>query len=411
WTEAEKSYVLSSFNWGHVLVQIPGSLLVRYFGVRTTLILSTFGVAALSAITPTSLKGKDSYKIYCIIRLAQGLFQGLSIPCVHEHLAKWSPPLDRKLLGVIAYSGIYCGTILAPLASGAIAGSLFGWPAMMYLSALLGFLWCLLWWFLGENNAGSSHLIDVAEREYIKRAQSFQCACLKNTPEVPWAAIVRSVPFRALVIVTCAQDWIDSTIEVEIPSYLNGVLGMSIEKNGMTAALPHLVQWIMSYVYLLTAHVAIIYQIIGRTPLRKCAVTVSTWGPAALYIAIGFLDQRNTSLVVVLMTIKAGLKEGTDISGFLNAIDLSPNHATVLLGIMSAVTVLPSPLGPLLIGAIVTDPMDQSQWQIIFALMGMVFFLSNWVFILWGSSELQPWDSLGIQHSCSDEYSRGCNVS
>lgn len=277
-----------------MFVQIPGSFVVRHLGVRTTLILSTFIGAVLSALTPLGIQVGD-WKTYCGIRLAQGICQGLSIPCLHEHLAKWSPPPDRKLLGVVAYSGIYCGTILASLVSGFIAGSPIGWPGMMYLSAAVGFLWCLLWWFLGENDAASSYWISAPERNYIQRTLCPQHRCLQGPPPVPWRAILGSVPFLALVIVKTSQQLVDSTIELQVPSYISGVLGMSIENNGLSTALPHLVQWAVSYVYLFLAEVAVMRRLIRRTPCesgpspfplgvrQQCLLASDTWTSVTRY--------------------------------------------------------------------------------------------------------------------------------
>ncbi|XP_026842048.1 putative inorganic phosphate cotransporter isoform X1 [Drosophila persimilis] len=404
WTEAEKSYIFSSFNWGYLLMQIPGCFLVRCLGAKLPMIVATFFVALFSLCTPIGIQMGD-WKGFCAIRLGQGLCQGLMLPCIHEHLAKWSPPEELKQLGVIAYSGTYCGTILALLGSGYIADSSIGWPGISYVSAAACLSWCLLWFFWGENEPGSSYWIGSDERNYIESCLKSGTACPRELIPIPWLAILGSVPFRALVVVHCAQRWADSTMEVQIPSYLDGILQVKITRNGLISSLPYMVKWIMSHVYILIAHVAIMRHLIDQTPLQKWIVTISTWGPALLYIAIGFLDRANAGLVVVLMTIKEGFSAGSSIGGTMNTIALAPNHSAVLLGIMSVLSEVFTPLTPLVTGVIVTDPTNRSQWQIIFCLIALVFFLSNWVYIIWGSSELQPWDAGDFLHVCTAECS------
>ncbi|XP_041449129.1 putative inorganic phosphate cotransporter [Drosophila obscura] len=402
WTEAEKSYILSSFNWGYLLMQIPGSFVVRSLGAKMTMLVPTFVVALFCVCTPSGIKMGD-WRAFCAIRLSQGLCQGLMLPCIHEHLVKWSPPAELKHLGVIAYSGIYCGTILALLGSGYIANSSIGWPGISYVSAASCLCWCLLWFFWGENEPGSSHWIGADERSYIESSLKSAHTCPRREIPVPWKAIFASVPFRALVVVNSAQHWADATMEVQIPSYLHGVLQMSITRNGLTSALPYIVRWIMSHVYILVEHIALVRNLIRPTPLKKWIVTVSTWGPALLYVAIGFLDRKNAGLVVTLMAIKAGLSAGSSIGGRMNIIALSPNHSALLMGIMCVLSDVFTPLTPLVTGAIVTDPTNRYQWQIVFGLIALVFFLSNWVYIIWGSNELQPWDADDFLHKCPVE--------
>ncbi|XP_034654775.1 putative inorganic phosphate cotransporter [Drosophila subobscura] len=404
WTEAEKSYILSSFNWGYLLMQIPGSFLVRRLGAKMSMIVPTFVVALLSVCTPLGIQIGD-WRAFCGIRLCQGLCQGLMVSCRHEHLAKWSPPAELKQMGVIAYSGIYCGTILALLGSGYIANSSIGWTGISYVSAACCLCWCMLWFVWGENDPSSSYWIGEVERNHIESSLKSGHTCPKGDIPVPWQAIISSVPFRALVVVNCAHHWADATMEVQIPSYLHGVLQMSITKNGLTSSLPYLVRWIMSHVYILVAHMAIVRELIRPTPLKKLIVTLSTWGPALLYISIGFLDRTNAGLVVTLMAIKAGLSAGSSIGGTMNIIALAPNHSALLMSILCVLSDVFTPLTPLITGAIVTDPANRSQWQIVFCLIALVFFLSNWVYIIWGSSELQPWDADDFLHKCSVECS------
>ncbi|SPP75828.1 blast:Putative inorganic phosphate cotransporter [Drosophila guanche] len=349
--------------------------------------------------------GYPDRRAFCLIRLCQGVCQGLMVPCRHEHLAKWSPPAELEQMGVIAYSGIYCGTVLALLGSGYIANSSIGWTGISYVSAASCLCWCMLFFFWGENDPSSSYWIGDVERNHIESSLNSGHTCPKGDIPVPWQAIISSVPFRALVVVNCAHHWDDSTMEVQIPSYLHGVLHMSITKNGLTSSLHYLVRWIMSHVYILIAHMAIVGELIRPTPLKKWIVTVSTWGPALLYIAIGFLDRTNAGWVVTLMAIKAGLSAGSSIGGTMNIIALAPNHSALLMSILCVLSDVLTPLNPLITGAIVTDPANRSQWQIVFCLIALVLFLSNWVYIIWGSSELQPWDADDFLHKCSVECS------
>ncbi|XP_064547882.1 putative inorganic phosphate cotransporter [Drosophila montana] len=393
WSEAQRSYILSSFYWGYIITQFPAGFLVRRFGAKQVLFIPTCATAVLSAVTPYCI-GWGGWVAFSVLRIVMGLFQGLIFPCIHEHLAKWSPPKDRNRLGVFAYSGADCGSVLAMAISGLIANSSMGWPGISYVSAGLCGIWCVVWLLLSANNAPSSRLVGLDERVYIERSMKRNDGFHAQKIPIPWRAIWTSVPFYALLIVRSAQGWANSTMQLQTPAYMHGVLEMDIKSNALFSALPFLAMWCMSYVYLAFADIAMSRQWMSLTTLRKSINTISYWGPAAALIGIGFLDKSQTGLAIALMTINAGLNAGSGIGSILTIIDMSPNHSGMLMAIVNGVGNIFPLLTPLLVGVIVTEPSSRSQWQIVFALTAIVFFFGNLVYIIWGTTDQQPWDAV-----------------
>ncbi|XP_017868548.1 PREDICTED: putative inorganic phosphate cotransporter [Drosophila arizonae] len=392
WSEEQKSYILSSFYWGYIVTQFPAGLLVRRYGAKRMLFIPTFATALLSCLTPVCISW-GGWLAFSVLRLINGLFQGLMFPSVHEHLAKWSPPKERNRLGVFAYSGSECGSAIAMALSGVIAGSSLGWPGISYVSAGLCGIWCILWLWLAADSAPSSRFIGGDERDYIERLMGRTDGFHDQKIAIPWRAIWTSVPFYALLVVRGAQGWATSILQLQTPRYMHGVLEMDIKSNALFTALPFLVIWFMSYVYLAFADLIMARKWMSLTTLRKSINTISFWGPAAALIGIGFLDKSQTSLAIALMTINAGLNAGSGIGNMLTIIDMSPNHSGMLLAITNCAICISPLLSPLLVGVIVTDPSSRAQWQIVFALTAIVFFIGNLVYIIWGTTDQQPWDA------------------
>ncbi|ALC41268.1 CG7881, partial [Drosophila busckii] len=392
WTGPEKSYILSSFYWGYTITQFPAGFLVRRFGAKAILFIPTIATAILSALTPYCISW-GGWVAFCVLRLVMGLFQGLIFPCIHEHLAKWSPPMERNRLGVFAYSGSDCGVVMAMGISGGIAYSAIGWPGLFYVTAGMCLAWCVIWVLLGANNAPSSRLVGPDERDYIERSMARPDGFHDQKIPVPWRALWTSVPFYALLIVTCAQGWSFSIMQLQTPAYMHGVLEMEIMKNALYSALPFVAMWCMSYMYLIFADIAMSRQWMSLNVLRKSISTVALWGPAAALIGIGFLDKEQTALAIALMTINAGLNAGFGIGCNLTIIDMSPNHSGMIMAIINGISNLLSLGAPLLVGVIVTDESSRGQWQIVFAMTAILFFLGNLVYIIWGSTNQQPWDA------------------
>ncbi|XP_053959741.1 putative inorganic phosphate cotransporter [Anastrepha ludens] len=392
WNEQHKSYILSSFYWGYVFTQFPGGYLSRHYGAKITILIATLGSAVCSLITPLCVR-LGGWPIFCAIRLLQGLFQGVIFPAIHDHLAKWSPLHERNLLGALSLSGTDCGTVIALASSGLIASSSIGWPGISYVSASVCLVWCVFWLVFGADNPPSSKFISPQECKYIETSLERNDGFHQQKIPVPWRAIFTSVPFLAFLVGRCAEAWGFTTLQAQIPSYMNGVLHMEIKKNGLFSALPYLTMWISLYVYLAIANFLTKGNILSLTAMRKTINTVSLWIPALLLIGIGFLDSSQQAWAIALMTLNVGINGGSTIGCTLNTIDLAPNHAGILMGLSNTIVNIVPILSPLLVGVIVTDKHNRTQWQIIFAIAAVIFFLGNLVYIIWGTSETQPWNA------------------
>lgn len=329
-------------------------MLSKRFGAKIVMNVSTLLSAVFSAITPWCV-GWGGWQAFCVIRICQGLFQGGLFPCMHEHLAKWSPINERNRLGALSQTGIECGTVLALGLGGIIAEGPLGWPGISYVSASLCFLWCLLWTLFASNNATESRFISDKEKHYIESSLEHADDFHKTKIPVPWKSIWLSVPFIALLIARCAEGYGLNILQTQIPSYMNGILGLHIKSNALFSALPFLVMWGMSYVYVILADVLLHKNWLSLTGIRKLINSIAYWVPAVGLIGIGFLDVDNKTLAIVMMTVLVGVNSGATIGSCLNTIDLSPNHAGVLMGIVNTIANFMPLIAPLIVGVIVTD--------------------------------------------------------
>ncbi|KAM8711216.1 hypothetical protein ACLKA7_000366 [Drosophila subpalustris] len=392
WSAAEKSYIISSFFWGYIITQFLGGYLCKLFGVKRVMLWATFSSGVCSAVTPPLIYW-GGWGAYCGIRVIMGCAQGVIFPSMHQHLARWSPPEERNRLGALSYTGIECGNVLSMFVSGMIARSPMGWPGISYISAVVAFACCILWIVFGANNVTESRFIGQAEKHYINSSLQHGSNYHKAIIPIPWRAIWTSVPFLALVVTRCAAIYGLSTLQAEIPAYMNGVLQMDIKENALFSALPFVASWALSYVYLIAADILLAKNWLSLTAIRKTMNSFAFWLPAATLIGIGFLDVDQKTLAIVLMTLSVGLNSGGTIGSSINTIDLSANHASILMGIVNTASCVMSVITPLIAGAIVTDKTDRSQWQIVFIITSVIFIVFNCIYVAFGTAKSQPWDA------------------
>uniref|UniRef100_T1H5K0 Major facilitator superfamily (MFS) profile domain-containing protein n=1 Tax=Megaselia scalaris TaxID=36166 RepID=T1H5K0_MEGSC len=170
WTFDEKQLILSTFYWGYIFTQVPGGYAAQKLGSKIVLLLSILLSSLLSLVTPVSII-YGGWRAYCVIRVLQGLAQGVMLPSIYDHLAKWSPKEERNLQGTLALSGYSCGLVFGMGISGVIAASAMKWPGIFYVSGAIGVFWSILWIIFGASTPNSSRFITEKEKKFIESTQ------------------------------------------------------------------------------------------------------------------------------------------------------------------------------------------------------------------------------------------------
>ncbi|XP_055838556.1 putative inorganic phosphate cotransporter [Episyrphus balteatus] len=404
WDEKQKSYILSSFFWGYIVSQIPGGYAARRFGVKVCILIGTFGSAILGLAVPFCVFW-GGWQIFCAIRVLQGLCQGIIYPCVYQQIAMWSPVEERNLLGALTQTGVESGTIMSMYVTGMIAASDLGWPGISYIFSGAGVVFSLIWFIFAENTPADAKFITSAERNYILTSQ----ANAKNSQEkqksikVPWKAILTSGPFISYLVVQTFDSWGFATMQAQIPAYLHGVLKMEITKNALYSALPYVATFVLAFTFMISADVILKNKWVSLLVLRKIFSTIAMWGSAAFLIGIGFLSETQTALAITFLTLNVGLASASVIGSLLNLIDLSPNHSGILMGFTNTLLNVVPILSPIVVGLIVNDATDRSQWQIVFLISAGLYFLGNLQYLFFAQTNVQPWDSEDFMTKCDTE--------
>lgn len=130
WDSKERGLILSAFFYGYILTQFAGG----YFGSRIGGNL-VFGVgigatAILTLLTP--LAAKAGVPTLIAVRVIEGIFEGVTFPCIHAVWSRWSPPHERSRMATMAFAGNYAGTVVSMPMSGILAQA-YGWESLFYV--------------------------------------------------------------------------------------------------------------------------------------------------------------------------------------------------------------------------------------------------------------------------------------
>ncbi|XP_052747726.1 putative inorganic phosphate cotransporter isoform X2 [Galleria mellonella] len=389
WSLSIQSMILSSFFWGYIVLQIPGGVLASRFGGKI-LILICIGVNSLiTLLIPTAARLGD-WQMVCACRVLQGLSQGFIYPSLHTLVAKWVPLEEKGRLGTVVYVGGQLGTAFQHIAAGFIA-DLWGWPAIFYVTGTIGAIWTIVYIIIGSSSPQESRFITSEERLYIQTSLG-QIGGHKRY-KTPWKAIFTSMPFISLIIAHCGQNWGHWTLITEIPSYMSKVLGVDIKHNGIISALPYLALFVLSIPNGFVADYILKKKWLSITASRKLFNSIGAYGPAIALICLSYTPADvviATSLLVVVVGINAGHFAGY----ILVHIDMAPNFAGQMMGITNFFANIISLITPLAAGAILQDESDPSEWRKVFYVSAGVYILCNTIFVIFATSEKQPWNEV-----------------
>ncbi|XP_059058450.1 putative inorganic phosphate cotransporter [Achroia grisella] len=402
WSMQVQSVILSSFFWGYVVLQVPSGEMAARFGGKVLLCLCVGLNSATSLCIPIAAY-YGGWQMVCACRVIQGLSQGFIYPSLHTLIGKWVPLEEKTTLGSFIYAGGHLGTALELSAAGFIA-EYWGWPAIFYVIGTLGVIWTTIYIFIGASSPQESRLISDTERKYIEHSLGHVVGQKKLS--TPWKSLFTSMSFISLIIVHCGQNWGFWTLMTEIPSYMNQVLGVNMKSNGLMSALPYLSMFLLSFPFGFISNYVISKNWLSVTATRKISNSIGLFGPALTLIALCYTP-ADVTVTVVMLTLVVGLNAGHIMGFMLVHIDMAPNFAGTMMGITNAAANIVSIIAPLAAGVILNDETDPKEWHKVFYLASIIYVISNIVFLIFGSAEVQTWNDPKSENKNTTEEAFG----
>jgi len=167
WDRETQGLILGSFFYGYILTQVPGGWLAARVGAKYVF---GFGVLCTSVFTLfTPAAAQHSVGMLLLVRILEGLGEGVTFPAMHAMWSSWAPPLERSKLCTLSYAGLQLGTILGLPITGVLCASEFwgGWPSVFYIFGAVGVAWFVIWMMFTYDKPANHPRISIKEKEYI----------------------------------------------------------------------------------------------------------------------------------------------------------------------------------------------------------------------------------------------------
>ncbi|CAF0897843.1 unnamed protein product [Adineta steineri] len=385
WTPGIIGIVDSSFFWGYLITQVPGGYLAAKFPAN-----HVFGIAlgissVLNLFIPFA--AKIHYGFVMIVRILQGLVEGVTYPAAHGIWRWWAPPLERSTLATISFTGSYAGAVLGIPLSGILTEYL-NWQVAFYFYGVIGIIWSIGWWYISYERPAIHPKISEEERIYIEESiGEASSVANKSWIKPPWRSFFTSMPVWAIIVANFCRSWSFYLLINSQAEYFREALDYNVGKDPFLAAMPHLVMsCIVPFAGKLADYLRTNY--LTTTAVRKI-MNCGGFGMEAVFLLL-VAYAKNPRLAIGALTVAVGFS-GFAISGFnVNHLDIAPRYASILMGISNGVGTLAGMLCPVAV-EFLTKKGERSEWAHVFLIASLVHFGGVIFYGMFASGEKQPW--------------------
>ncbi|CAH3189327.1 unnamed protein product [Porites evermanni] len=393
WDQKTQGLILGSFFFGYVITQLPGGWLGTRFGGKYLLGLGVLFTSVLTIFTP--LAARHSVGMLILVRILEGLGEGVTFPAMHAMWSFWAPPLERSKLITFSYEGKELGTILGmPLAGVLCASDIWGgWPSVFYVFGGVGILWSFIWMMFTYNRPANHPRISIKEREFIHATIGAGQDKGRRKYDTPWFAIFTSPAVWGIIVAHFCNNWGFYTFLTCLPSYFKEVLNFSISQNGLLSAVPFVCMCVTAIGSGQLADWMRENNVLSTGEVRKVLATGGYLIPACLMVATSYVGCNSTSLAVVLFSLALGASNLNAASYRVNHLDIAPRFSGVLMGITNSAGTIPGIIGPFVVGLLTDNQPTRLQWQKVFYISAGMYVIGWVTFVLFASGKVQEWNT------------------
>ncbi|KAL1510641.1 hypothetical protein AB1Y20_006940 [Prymnesium parvum] len=381
WDDALRGQLLAAFFLGYLWTQLPGGLLANSLGAKEVLLCGVLGWSSLTLATPACAHA--SVGALYAARVAIGLFEGVTVPAVHALVAAWAPPLERSRMVAFTSSGQFVGTVAAFSFSKRVDAY---WPSIFFVFGGAGFVWAALMAALATSRPATHPCLSAAERAAIGAHAAPPPGQL--CAQVPWARLLASPPFLCICAAHFSHNWGAYLLLSWIPQYLSH-LGLSLKQGGALYALPFVCAALLDNAGAWVADALLLQRLrLSLRATRKAMQAVAMLVPMACLCALAVTSDPYVALALLCAAVSFASLSHSGYSA--NIIDIAPQLAGSLMGVVNTIGTIPGVLANWLAGYILAQP--GGTWGHVFMIAVLVYAAGLAAFLRYaqGREVLQP---------------------
>jgi MFS transporter, ACS family, D-galactonate transporter len=344
-TTVAAGYLLSTYSWTYVLLQLPSGPMLDRFGVKPVIRISAFlwSVASLATGLARGFAGIIS------ARLLLGIAEAPTFPGNAKAIGVWFPRSERGLATAIFDSSAkFASAIGIPLV--AVVVHYWGWRMSFVATGALSLGYFALFWRVYRDPA-QDPLLSLVEREHIAMDGAEGTAPIHPDGAASLWFLLRRKKVWGLALGMAAYNYNFYLFLTWLPGYLNTALHLDILRSGLLTAIP----WLAATVSDLVVGGWLVDHLIraGRDATRV-RQTILVAG-LVLGLAIAGATRTNQPRIAIFWISIAlcGLAASAPIGWSIPGLIAPAGSTARVAGIMNFVANLPAILAPVITGYLV----------------------------------------------------------
>jgi MFS family permease len=338
--------LFSAFAWSYAILQIPSGMILDRFGVTRVGRIGIFLWGTASAIMALS----SGYAGIFIARMLLGIAEAPSFPLNSKATGHWFPRHERSLATAL-FDGTakFSQVVGVPLIAGALV--LFGWRGAFGMTAVLSFLFLIVFWIFYHDPSEDRHLSPV-EHRYILEGGAAPEGRMDGHPMAMLGYLLRQRKVWGLSLGFACYGYSNSLFQSWLPSYLVQTMHMKImQASGFTT-----IPWMFATVAQLIIGGWLVDRLVARgmneTTVRKTALLVSMASGIAM-VGLLFTTDLFWALVWITITV-SGITTASTIGWSFPSLVAPRGGGGTVGSIMNTANAGVSSSSPIVTGFIVT---------------------------------------------------------
>ncbi|XP_065208450.1 uncharacterized transporter slc-17.2-like [Planococcus citri] len=395
WDSATVGSTLSIFYYGGFVAFLV-SFMVSRIGGATSCSLTMMVSGIITILHPISLQ--HSFFLFLVCRFIVGISESLLLISVLEIHSQWTPQNEKSKLISISTSGINIGVAIVHGVCALLAHT-WGWRMIFYVTGSISLITSLLCSIFIKNRPSDDKRISKQELSYMQER-----IALSSKKEVmhPYRDIITSSAVWALLSGKFAVTFGVSFITTFLPMYIKDTTQSDINKVGLISSTPNVLNIFMLPIC------GILLDYGKRINISVTLMHKILIGGSFILTSILFASSATISNFIVSIICFLLIQTLLFVINLVNQIiiiSIAPNSSSIVAGLCTAVLAV-SCISTRSLTTSMTTNHTLEEWNRCLLVMGGVSLFGGVLFIVWGSSEAQPWSFV----SRAEQDDQGCQI-